>query len=109
MVIVHVLSSFGVGGQERVALDLAASQVRRGHRVIAVSLAPAPDGPLAAAWARAVHVLGLERGLALLSAQDDVDAMVLDAEGRLHATAGLQALQGPRWLAPQPEPERVRA
>lgn len=48
MVIVHVLSSFGVGGQERVALDLAASQVRRGHRVVAVSLAPAPDGPLAA-------------------------------------------------------------
>ena len=47
MVIVHVLSSFGVGGQERVALDLAASQVRRGHRVTAVSLAPAPDGPLA--------------------------------------------------------------
>ncbi|HUQ05619.1 MAG TPA: glycosyltransferase [Kofleriaceae bacterium] len=47
MVIVHVLSSFGVGGQERVALDLAASQVRRGHRVVAVSLAPAPDGPLA--------------------------------------------------------------
>ncbi len=48
MVIVHVLSSFGVGGQERVALDLAASQVRRGHKVTAVSLAPAPDGPLAA-------------------------------------------------------------
>ncbi len=47
MVIVHVLSSFGVGGQERVALDLAASQVRRGHQVTAVSLAPAPDGPLA--------------------------------------------------------------
>lgn len=44
----HVLSSFGVGGQERVALDLAASQVRRGHRVVVVSLAPAPDGPLAA-------------------------------------------------------------
>jgi glycosyltransferase involved in cell wall biosynthesis len=45
--IAHVLSSFGVGGQERVALDLAASQVRRGHQVTAVSLAPAPDGPLA--------------------------------------------------------------
>lgn len=69
----------------------------------------AADGPLAAAWARAVHVLGLERGLALLAAQDEVDAVVLDADGRLHATAGLQALQGPRWLAPQPEPERVRA
>jgi len=46
--IVHVLSSYGVGGQERVALDLAAGQVRRGNRVAVVSLAPAPDGPLAA-------------------------------------------------------------
>jgi glycosyltransferase involved in cell wall biosynthesis len=46
--IVHVLSSFGVGGQERVALDLAAGQVRRGHRVSAISLAPPPDGPIGA-------------------------------------------------------------
>ncbi len=45
--IVHVLSSFGVGGQERVALDLADGQVRRGHRVAVISLAPPPDGPLA--------------------------------------------------------------
>lgn len=37
-----------MGGQERVALDLAASQVRAGYRVTALSLAPAPDGPLAA-------------------------------------------------------------
>jgi glycosyltransferase involved in cell wall biosynthesis len=46
--IVHVLSSFGLGGQERVALELATSQVRRGHRVAVISLAPPPDGPLAA-------------------------------------------------------------
>jgi glycosyltransferase involved in cell wall biosynthesis len=46
--IVHVLSSFGMGGQERVALDLAAGQAAAGHRVLTVSLAPAPDGPLAA-------------------------------------------------------------
>jgi glycosyltransferase involved in cell wall biosynthesis len=46
--IVHVLSSFGVGGQERVALDLAAGQIRRGSPVLAVSLAAPPDGPLAA-------------------------------------------------------------
>jgi glycosyltransferase involved in cell wall biosynthesis len=45
--IVHVLSSYGLGGQERVALDLASGQVKRGHRVGVVSLAPAPDGPLA--------------------------------------------------------------
>lgn len=44
--IVHVLSSFGMGGQERLALDLAAIQRRRGHRVTVISLAPPPDGPL---------------------------------------------------------------
>jgi glycosyltransferase involved in cell wall biosynthesis len=46
--IVHVLSSFGMGGQERVALDLATGQAAAGHRVVTVSLAPPPDGPLAA-------------------------------------------------------------
>lgn len=47
VIIAHVLSSFGVGGQERVALDLAAAQIARGHAVIAVSLAPPPEGALA--------------------------------------------------------------
>jgi len=45
--IVHVLSSFGVGGQERVALDLAIGQSARGHDVSAISLAPPPDGAMA--------------------------------------------------------------
>lgn len=45
-VIAHVLSSFGMGGQERVALDLAARQRAAGHRVLAVSLAPPPEGPM---------------------------------------------------------------
>ncbi|HKY39149.1 MAG TPA: glycosyltransferase [Polyangiaceae bacterium] len=48
--IAHVLSSFGIGGQERVALDLARQQRAAGHRVLAISLAPAPDGPLAAVF-----------------------------------------------------------
>ena len=48
MRIVHVLSSFGMGGQERVAYDLATSQRAAGHEVTALSLAPPPDGPLAA-------------------------------------------------------------
>ncbi len=51
--IVHVLSSFGMGGQERLALDLAAIQRRRGHRVTVISLAPPPDGPLADEFAKA--------------------------------------------------------
>lgn len=45
--IVHVLSSYGVGGQERVALDLAIGQRARGHRVGVISLAPPPDGAMA--------------------------------------------------------------
>jgi glycosyltransferase involved in cell wall biosynthesis len=45
--IVHVLSSFGVGGQERVALDLAIGQRARGHTVRVISLAPEPDGAMA--------------------------------------------------------------
>jgi glycosyltransferase involved in cell wall biosynthesis len=61
--IVHVLSSYGVGGQERVALDLAAGQVARGHRVSVVSLAPPPDGPLAAEFAAAgVETITIAKG-----------------------------------------------
>ena len=45
MKIVHVLSSYGLGGQERVALDLAAGQRALGHEVTALALA---RGPLAA-------------------------------------------------------------
>jgi glycosyltransferase involved in cell wall biosynthesis len=39
-----------MGGQERVALDLASRQVRAGLRVSALSLAPPPDGPLEEAF-----------------------------------------------------------
>ncbi|HSB20523.1 MAG TPA: glycosyltransferase [Anaeromyxobacteraceae bacterium] len=46
--VAHILSSFDMGGQERVALDLVAHQVRAGYRVTALSLAPPPDGPMAA-------------------------------------------------------------
>ena len=46
--IAHVLPSFGVGGQERVALDLARTQLAEGHDVRVISLAPPPDGPIAA-------------------------------------------------------------
>jgi sugar transferase (PEP-CTERM/EpsH1 system associated) len=45
--IVHILSSFGVGGGERVALDLAIGQKARGHRVSVISFAPPPDGAMA--------------------------------------------------------------
>lgn len=48
--IAHVLSSFGMGGQERVALDLAKLQRAAGHRVLAVSLAELPEGPMASSF-----------------------------------------------------------
>jgi glycosyltransferase involved in cell wall biosynthesis len=51
--IAHLLSSFLIGGQERVALDLAERQQRDGHAVIAVSLAAGPDGPMAVEFTRA--------------------------------------------------------
>ena len=53
--IVHVLSSFGMGGQECVALDLAKQQRAAGHSVLVVSLAEPPDGPMAERF-RAVDV-----------------------------------------------------
>ncbi len=48
MVIAHILSSFDMGGQERVAVDLARTQVAAGHQVLAISLARGPEGPCAA-------------------------------------------------------------
>lgn len=45
--IAHVLSSFGMGGQECVALDLAKQQRAAGRRVRVVSLSEPPDGPMA--------------------------------------------------------------
>jgi glycosyltransferase involved in cell wall biosynthesis len=56
--IVHVLSSYGVGGQERVALDLAIGQKARGHEVAVISLAPPPDGAMADEFAAAGIALG---------------------------------------------------
>ncbi len=45
--IAHILPTFGMGGQERVALDLAVGQQARGHRVMAISLGEGTVGPLA--------------------------------------------------------------
>jgi glycosyltransferase involved in cell wall biosynthesis len=85
--ITHVLSSFEMGGQERVALDLAAGQVRAGYRVSAVSIAMGPDGPLEAEFIAAGvttdrvprHREGVDPGLVVRLArwlrQHDVDLM----------------------------------
>src|SRR5258708_9177090 len=46
MFIAHILSSFDLGGQERVALDLARTQHAHGDQVLVVSIAPGPEGPI---------------------------------------------------------------
>jgi glycosyltransferase involved in cell wall biosynthesis len=53
MIIAHVLSSFGLGGQERMALELAKKQRARGHFVVAISLSGEPEGPVAASFRNA--------------------------------------------------------
>jgi glycosyltransferase involved in cell wall biosynthesis len=45
MNIAHVLSSFGIGGQERMAAELARTQRAAGHSVVAISLSSDRDEP----------------------------------------------------------------
>jgi glycosyltransferase involved in cell wall biosynthesis len=60
--VAHILSSYGMGGQERVAFDLATGQLRAGWQVSVVSLAPPPDGPLAEEFrAAGINVARVER------------------------------------------------
>ncbi len=49
----------------------------------------APDGLTSEALSKAVFVLGVERGLALVESVHGVDAVIVDAQGTLHASAGL--------------------
>jgi thiamine biosynthesis lipoprotein len=62
----------------------------------------ADDGLTAEALSKTVFVLGLERGLALVDSQAGVDAVVVDAQGRLHCSRGLglRSVEG----APPPTP-----
>ena len=48
--IAHVLPSFHIGGQERVALDLARTQWSQGHHVLAFSIDAPPEGKLGEAF-----------------------------------------------------------
>ncbi len=66
MKIAHILGSLGMGGAERVALDLAFEQKTAGHQVIVVSLAEEAGGALAAAFDAAeipVHHVAKRPGL----------------------------------------------
>ena len=49
----------------------------------------ADDGLTSEALSKMVFVLGVQRGLALVDGLPGVDAVVVDAQGRLHASGGL--------------------
>jgi thiamine biosynthesis lipoprotein len=54
----------------------------------------AADGLTAEALSKSLFVLGVERGMALIESQPGVDAIVVDAQGRLHHSTGLQDPSG---------------
>jgi thiamine biosynthesis lipoprotein len=51
----------------------------------------APDGLTSEALSKTVFVLGVEQGLRIVESVPDVDAVVVDAAGKLHFSAGLVA------------------
>ena len=80
-------------------IDPGTGQSPRGVRSVTIL---SPDGLTSEALATAVFVLGAERGLALVEPLSGIDALVVDAQGVLHASSGL--LHGmPRGL-PLPLP-----
>ena len=56
----------------------------------------APDGLTAEALSKTVFVLGIEQGLRIVESLPEVDAVVVDAAGRLHYSSGLLAGGSPR-------------
>lgn len=54
----------------------------------------AADGLTAEAMSKTLFVLGVERGMALIETQAGVDAIVVDAQGQLHYSTGLQDQSG---------------
>ena len=68
-------------------IDPATGRPARGARSVTVLAA---DGLCAEALSKTVFVLGPDRGLALVERMPGADAVVVDVDGRLRATAGLQ-------------------
>lgn len=75
-------------GAERVhhLIDPATGRSPRGVRSVTILAA---DGLTSEALSKAVFVLGVPRGLALVDSQPGVDAVVVDAHGALHTSHGL--------------------
>jgi thiamine biosynthesis lipoprotein len=75
-------------GAERVHHLIDPSTGRCPHHVHSVTIL-ADNGLASEALSKAVFVLGVERGLALIETQPGTDAVVVDAKGVLHASTGL--------------------
>ncbi len=75
-------------GPERVHHLLDPATGRSPQHVHSVTIIAA-DGLASEALSKAVFVLGVQRGLALVATQPGVDAVVVDAHGVLHTSAGL--------------------
>ncbi|RVU49719.1 FAD:protein FMN transferase [Rubrivivax rivuli] len=75
-------------GAERVHHLLDPATGRSPQHVHSVTVISA-DGLTSEALSKAVFVMGVERGLALVNSLQGVDAVVVDASGALHASAGL--------------------
>ena len=73
-------------------LDPASGRPARGARSVTVL---APDGLTAEALSKMVFVRGPEAGLRLIERVAGVDAVVVDADGRLHRSSGLMAEPAP--------------
>jgi len=56
----------------------------------------APDGLTSEALAKTLFVLGIERCMRIVETMPDVDAVVVDAAGELHASSGLLGERLPR-------------
>jgi thiamine biosynthesis lipoprotein len=79
---------FDDGGERHHHLiDPATGRSPRGVRSVTVL---ADDGLTSEAMSKTVFVLGVHRGLRLVEAMPGVDAVVVDADGRLHFSSGLQ-------------------
>lgn len=84
-------------------IDPATGRSPRGVHSVTIL---AGDGLSSEALSKAVFVLGAARGLALVNTLPDIDAVVVDAAGSLHASNGL--LQGVPQTAPTPAPAPIQ-
>ena len=75
-------------GGERVHHLIDPATGRSADRVRSVTIL-ASDGLTSEALSKAVFVMGVERGLALVEDQPGVDAVIVDAQGVLHASSNL--------------------